>query len=370
MQQSEVNTGRLQTIGSLLDEKLAKIKDLDSQVVDLCEVTEIADEIEAAEDIISCILDTQRNIQDGINRVTVKLSTPEKITTGNLPKNKSSTSDNNTGESSSLNDDNVNGASSTAMIQENETVTMETAIPPAQLNSLSGVTQIRPKLPKLVLSKFKGNVANWTGFWDSYQVAVHDNTLLSTIDKFNYLNSLLEGAAARAIQGLSLTSANYEHAIALLKERFGKPQRVITSHMDELLKIPSCNKDNLSSLRYVYDKISIHVRGLESLGVSADQYGSLLIPIIMDKLPSEIKLQVARKATGEVWEINELLKTIQAEIEAREASDASKVHNASSGSSKTQRPADTTNALFSNDGKVRCVYCQGGALLGILPNYC
>ena len=51
MQQSEVNTGRLQTIGSLLDEKLAKIKDLDSKVVDLCEVTEIADEIEAAEDI-------------------------------------------------------------------------------------------------------------------------------------------------------------------------------------------------------------------------------------------------------------------------------------------------------------------------------
>jgi hypothetical protein len=179
--------------------------------------------------------------------------------------------------------------------------------------------------------------ANWTGFWESYQVAVHDNTLLSPIDKFNYLNSLLEGAAARAIQGLSLTSANYEHAIALLKERFGKPQRVITSHMDELLKIPSCNKDNPSSLRYVYDKISIHVRGLESLGVSADQYGSLLIPIIMDKLPSEIKLQVARKATGEVWEINELLKTIQVEVEAREASDASKVHNASSSSSKTQR---------------------------------
>jgi hypothetical protein len=50
--------------------------------------------------------------------------------------------------------------------------------------------------------------------------------------------------------------------------------------------------------------------------------------------------------------------TIQAEVEAREASDASKVHNASSSSSKTQRPAGTTNALFSNDGKIRCVYCQ------------
>jgi hypothetical protein len=189
LQQSEVNTGRLQTTGSLLDEKLAKIKDLDSQVVYLCEVTEIADEIEAAEDIILYILDTQQNIHDGINQITVILSTPEKITTGNLPINKSSTSDNNTGGNSSLNNDNVNGASSMAMIQENETVAMETALPPAQLNYLSGVTQLRPKLPKLVFSKSKGNVANWTGFWDSYQVAVHDNTLLSPIDKFNYLNS-------------------------------------------------------------------------------------------------------------------------------------------------------------------------------------
>ena len=69
LQQSEVNTGRLQTTGSLLDEKLAKIKDLDSQVVYLCEVTEIADEIEAAEDIISCILDTQRNIQSSHSKI-------------------------------------------------------------------------------------------------------------------------------------------------------------------------------------------------------------------------------------------------------------------------------------------------------------
>jgi hypothetical protein len=366
LHQSEVNTGRLQTISTLLDDKLATIKVLDSQVVNLCEVTDIADEIEAADDILSCVLDAQRNIQDGINRLTVQLSTPETIamdTTETLP-NEPSTNDNNTVEHLGLNDNNE--ASSTAVHQENETVTTEPATPPAQLSALAGVTQLRPKLPKLVLSKFKGNIANWTGFWDSYQVAVHDNPLLSPIDKFNYLNSLLEGAAARAIQGLSLTSANYEHAIVLLKERFGKPQRVITSHMDELLKIPSCNKDNPSSLRYVYDKISIHVRGLESLGVAADQYGSLLIPIIMDKLPSEIKLQVARKASGEVWEINELLKTIQAEIEAREASDVNKVHNASSSSGKTQRPAGTTNALFSNDGLV-CLLPRG-ALLRILPN--
>ena len=34
------------------------------------------------------------------------------------------------------------------------------------------------------------------------------NPNLSTIDKFNYLKALLEGSAARSVQGLSLTEAS------------------------------------------------------------------------------------------------------------------------------------------------------------------
>ena len=53
--------------------------------------------------------------------------------------------------------------------------------------------------------------------------------------KFNNLNSLLEGAALRAIQGLTLTGASYDPAIEILKEWFGKHQQIITAHMDEIL---------------------------------------------------------------------------------------------------------------------------------------
>ena len=41
-----------------------------------------------------------------------------------------------------------------------------------------------------------------------------------------------------------------------------------------------------------YDKIWVNVCGLEALGVYAKRYGSLLIPIIMAKLPADIRLQV------------------------------------------------------------------------------
>ena len=84
-------------------------------------------------------------------------------------------------------------------------------------------TVTRPRLPRLTLLTFKGDVTRWTSFWDSYNSAIHSNSQLTTIDKFNYLHSLVEGSAARSIKGLTLTEANYKSAVDLLKQRYGKP---------------------------------------------------------------------------------------------------------------------------------------------------
>ena len=133
------------------------------------------------------------------------------------------------------------------------------------------------------MPKFR-DVTQWQGFWDSYNSSIHTNPQLSQIDKFNHLHSLLEGQAAHSIQGLTRSEANYNSAINLLHKRFGKPQNIFSKHMDEMLKIPGCVNDNPSQLRLVYDRISINIRGLESLGVSSSQYRSLLIPVIMSKI--------------------------------------------------------------------------------------
>jgi hypothetical protein len=83
---------------------------------------------------------------------------------------------------------------------------------------------------------------------------------MSLIDKFNYLNSLLEGEAARAIQGLPLTNANYNVAVEILRERFGKPQTIIAAHMDDLLKLPTFSANcRVKELRAVLDQLTIHV---------------------------------------------------------------------------------------------------------------
>ena len=107
------------------------------------------------------------------------------------------------------------------------------------------------------------------------------------------LTTFLESTAAESIAGLTLTSANYEEAVATLK-RFGNTQLIVSKHVDALLNLPAVNShDDLRGLRYLYDSVEAHVRGLWALGVTADSYGSFLTSILMSKLPSEIRLIIS-----------------------------------------------------------------------------
>jgi len=108
--------------------------------------------------------------------------------------------------------------------------------------------------------------------------------------------------------------------VGILKERFGDPQQIISSHMEGLLKIPNCSGDRSCSLRAVYDKIMINIRALEALGVTSEQYGSLLIPVIMTKFPSEIRLRIARELGKNARKITPVLDILKAEVEVSDGS--------------------------------------------------
>ena len=98
--------------------------------------------------------------------------------------------------------------------------------------------------------------------------------------------------------------------------------------MEGLLKIPNCGGDRSASLRAVFDNIMVHVHGLEALGVGSEQYGSLLIPVIMTKFPADIHLQIAKETGREAWRIDELLQIVKQEVEAIEASEGAVVNPA------------------------------------------
>ncbi|XP_068670957.1 uncharacterized protein [Montipora foliosa] len=221
------------------------------------------------------------------------------------------------------------------------------------------------RLPKLELKKFHGNPIEWYPFWESFESAVHKNSNLSGVDKFNYLKSLLTGITQSVVTGLALTSANYEKAVELLKRRFGNRQVVISSHMEALTKIPKvASASEVKRLRSLYDTVESHVRGLESMEISSEMYGCFLTPIIMQKLPEEFRIAISRNLESETWDLKEILSEFHKELQLREQCLVNPKDVRPSNSFQRGESLQSTSALYSESAKnkqfsrVWCSFCN------------
>ena len=309
---STTDVARLSQLKLSLQEKLETLKLLDGEIIDLIEEDHLVEEIEQAD-----------GFKEGIYSAMVKIDSQ---------------------------------CSTAQAIPNPATSTLDTPHTPAASRGS------RVRLPKLTLRTFNGDVTTWMTFWDSYESAVHNSDDLSDIDKFNYLRSLLERTAYEAISGLTLTSANYHEAIAILKKRFGNKQQIISKHMDVLLNVePVTSQYNLSGLRHMYDLMESHIRSLKSLGVASESYGSLLSPVLLNKLPSELRLIVSREVSDEEWSLDAILKVIEEEIRARERTTVNPTRQQQQQQHRrgSDRGPHTAAALVS--GAVSgpsCCYCQ------------
>ena len=60
------------------------------------------------------------------------------------------------------------------------------------------------------------------------------------------------------------------------------------------------------------------MRALNAVGINKDHFGALLIPIVEEKLPSVVRLQISRKLGKENWDVQNFIDCINQEISARE----------------------------------------------------
>ena len=344
---------RLKTIQGLLEEKRVILKALDEEIIEACELTQVEQETVESEEVSELIVECIDRIKSVITEkpgVTRETTLTTRESEGVLSRDKTVRTNSDTEKS---------GAPAVEHERSGSLTTVDKSLEHSELH-----VTMKPKLPRIELPKFNGDVTKFCSFWESFESSVDRNPNLSTIDKFNYLKALLEGSAARSVQGLALTEANYAAATDILKERFGRKQQIISGHMDDLLKIPSCSGDRTAHLRLVYDKVHANVRGLEALGILANQYGSFLIPVVMAKLPADVRLQIARVTTKDIWEIDELLQVLRTEVEAREISEGVKVHEMRSSTTSPNQHRSTRNTSFSmvtrdtGNSNVACVYCR------------
>ena len=220
-------------------------------------------------------------------------------------------------------------------------------------------TAVQCRLPKMQLPEFSGDPLAWQGFWDQFQVAIHNNTRISDIDKFNYLKGCLKGESLSVVSGLSLSSDNYQEAVGILKDRFGNEQILISAHMESLLRISKiASRDNIKGLRMLYNHVESCVRNLKSLKLDTSGYGSLLIPILKDRLPDEITMIISRKFGEEIWTLDKVMEYFNSELRAQENCSASTSSRSIPNESHRKGGNYTTSGLFGQTNKVACVYCS------------
>eukprot|EP00795_Rhopilema_esculentum_P008904 gene8904-biopygen10482 len=196
----------------------------------------------------------------------------------------------------------------------------EESVYSVESSASSATRKVRAKLPKLELKKFSGRPQDWQEFWDSYKSAVYENEEISKIDKFSYLKHYLEEPAKKVIAGLALTEKNYDVAVDLLEQRFARPTTIKRAHINELLNLDAVfNEKHVKKMRELYDTIETHHRGLKALEVDEISYSNIVVPVLMDKVPEAVRLNMIRGSKNhQEWDMEEMLVAFREELEIRE----------------------------------------------------
>ena len=141
----------------------------------------------------------------------------------------------------------------------------------------------------------------------------------------------------------------------------------MAAHVEKLLKLPNCSNDQASSLHFLYDKVMVHTQGLSSLGVKIQQYGSVLIPVLMSKLPPDVRICMASEQEEDIWDINELMKTIQREVEARESSEGTHFNFTKPRRNPLPSQGYSASSLTAQNQLIKYVYCTGSHFSASYP---
>ena len=146
------------------------------------------------------------------------------------------------------------------------------------------------------------------------------------------------------------------------------PQVLISNHMEALLKLPIViSVHETKKPRDLYDKIEINIQSLKALGIESESFINLLPPVVMEKIPSELRLIISRKfGSKETWDLDVLLNALKSELEARERCNAVKTSSpANSNPRCDQHKGRLKQLLFSsalNAGSeectLQCIFCK------------
>ncbi|XP_077259080.1 uncharacterized protein LOC143895662 [Temnothorax americanus] len=202
---------------------------------------------------------------------------------------------------------------------------------PAQTSSV--------KLPKISLPQFSGDFTLWPSFIALYNISIHENRNVPTIEKYQYLISCLKGEALNVVKNIPLSADNYAIAYDALISRYQNKRDLADYHVDLMLKAQPLKSESAVLLRTLLSTFTENTRALNLLGFPTDAWDYLLLKFLLEKLPRSLREKFeSEHRAEEIPKFTQLTKFL---------SDHCRVLASVSGSQNTSQKSQSTSSKNS-----------------------
>ncbi|KAG5878722.1 hypothetical protein JTB14_032835 [Gonioctena quinquepunctata] len=150
----------------------------------------------------------------------------------------------------------------------------------------TGFARNLPSLPKIELPEFSGDIREWETFYSIFKSSIHDNTLLTDVDKVNYLVGRLKGSALGVCTGVAPTGGNYNIIWKALVDKYQDARSLATSYLDQILGFKHIQGKSAKNLESFLEKFDCAVQALKNLKLQ-DLADFILMHQALAKLDSE-----------------------------------------------------------------------------------
>lgn len=175
--------------------------------------------------------------------------------------------------------------------------TILSAFPKTPSTSSSASSRRDIKLPTLELPKFTGDLSEWLPYRDMFVATVASNSHLTGTEKLIHLKRSLHGEAARVIETLQLTEANYQIAWDALTSRYQNPRELIFSAMKKVLNQKEVTPNSAASIRQLVDITKSNIRYFAQMGGSVENIFVYILFTKFDTQTRELWLQANTTTT-------------------------------------------------------------------------
>ncbi len=232
----------------------------------------------------------------------------------------------------------------------------DSLLPNSDLNqSFRQPNQCVPKLERIQVPTFDGNILNFPNFKGLFQNLVHGNEELSNVQKLYYLKQSLVGTAREVIRDFELNDAAYPEAWAYILKRYENKRAVIRTLFRNFSNLEPIKHE--SSIRSLLDQTDIVIRSLKANGETINDTFSRFIAY---HISSRLDSQTLKDWENSVKSCDAYPKfdELQSFLQIRSFVSEEKVERGDK-NDKSKQPAKKSFAIAKNS----CISCKDNHLL-------